>query len=117
GSRPIRALQPYPRRQPLVVPTPRSIDADHRVFCTLTMFIVIQRLPPRPTLFPYTTLFRSTPFGTRSRLVAPYLVFPYRLYTAYGSEEHTSELQSRFDIVCRLLLEKKNSVNFETGKK
>src|SRR2546421_2540110 len=78
------------------------------------------RRPPRSTLFPYTTLFRSRrrsvghprqaprrrgrPPGSQRRRALP----PWR------SEEHTSELQSRSDIVCRLLLEKKKvDVNFE----
>src|SRR5690349_22860219 len=60
------------------------------------------RRPPRSTLFPYTTLFRSRPprcAGRRSR---------WRQQSHRGrSEEHTSELQSRRDLVCRLLLEKK----------
>src|SRR2546427_7732644 len=71
------------------------------------------RRPPRSTLFPYTTLFRSqVPVGVRaldgeggaleSRALAG-LVLEQR------SEEHTSELQSQSNIVCRLLLEKKNS--------
>src|SRR5690349_23002975 len=64
------------------------------------------RRPPRSTLFPYTTLFRSRDFRPLHR-------FPYgglcALRGARGSrsEEHTSELQSRRDLVCRLLLEKK----------
>src|SRR2546428_1987277 len=73
------------------------------------------RRPPRSTLFPYTTLFRSvvalagcdkTIPGTAMgliRLNVPSLV----LYGGSRSEEHTSELQSRSDLVCRLLLEKK----------
>src|SRR5436190_10203638 len=75
------------------------------------------RRPPRSTLFPYTTLFRS------SFICAPFQVFkasqkrdpaPCRLSTAIvapwtcRSEEHTSEIQSHSDLVCRLLLEKKN---------
>src|SRR5437588_8959654 len=63
------------------------------------------RRPPRSTLFPYTTLFRS--WGARPVLViAPLAVLGA---TALGcrSEEHTSELQSHSDLVCRLLLEKK----------
>src|SRR5690349_22578934 len=96
------------------------------------------RRPPRSTLFPYTTLFRSTPtpssistgcrdgawtctndprlepsrhparsgrFVPRGNVHGP----PDGLAAAHGrSEEHTSELQSRRDLVCRLLLEKKN---------
>src|SRR2546428_5153533 len=75
-------------------------------------FFLMIRRPPRSTLFPYTTLFRSTlrvllpegssrPAGRSSR--------PRPI--AARSEEHTSELQSRSDIVCRLLLEKKNSAS------
>src|SRR5207253_8674224 len=69
----------------------------------------MMRRPPRSTLFPYTTLFRSAHASARSR--SPPL--PART-TAYAprarrrSEEHTSELQSRGHLVCRLLLEKKN---------
>src|SRR5438132_8598356 len=63
------------------------------------------RRPPRSTLFPYTTLFRSR-FARRGRLLewAP----PMRLARlSLRSEEHTSELQPHSDLVCRLLLEKK----------
>src|SRR5260370_5637217 len=64
------------------------------------------RRPPRSTLFPYTTLFRSAPPG--ARLPAP---APAGALRAGGqprrSEEHTSELQSHLNLVCRLLLEKK----------
>src|SRR5437868_11966128 len=67
--------------------------------------------PPRSTLFPYTTLFRSPPPPTALILAngAPnYLTaYPRTAITISRSEEHTSELQSRFDLVCRLLLEKK----------
>src|SRR3712207_8786173 len=89
------------------------------------------RRPPRSTLFPYTTLFRSTSAGTMATRAdeaeAPDSVFSYRellridealtmssretglRFTLYigRSEEHTSELQSRQYLVCRLLLEKK----------
>src|SRR5438034_7441095 len=69
------------------------------------------RRPPRSTLFPYTTLFRSPETLTRRtitavRWVAPY-GFPDSTMVATRSEEHTSELQSHSDLVCRLLLEKK----------
>src|SRR5256885_4208272 len=70
------------------------------------------RRPPRSTLFPYTTLFRSRDgrnFRMRSRWM---LVFGFvrRVGTRRRrSEEHTSELQSPCNLVCRLLLEKKNS--------
>src|SRR2546422_6850035 len=83
------------------------------------------RRPPRSTLFPYTTLFRSTPkqpAATAKDLVrvAERLGFVFRpglgppddfgcpvLGVGGRSEEHTSELQSRLHLVCRLLLEKK----------
>src|SRR2546428_6449719 len=76
------------------------------------------RRPPRSTLFPYTTLFRSGPFpGAGFGGASPSAVeLPGDLLTPFGvfclrSEEHTSELQSRSDLVCRLLLEKKKTVN------
>src|SRR5438094_5231004 len=71
------------------------------------------RRPPRSTLFPYTTLFRSQPAG-KLRLIATLKAgkIPVRfqkrfLHQVRRSEEHTSELQSPYDLVCRLLLEKK----------
>src|SRR2546421_4995862 len=72
------------------------------------------RRPPRSTLFPYTTLFRSVLAG-RSLNRAGYSCFAgvaagaglESHAEAHRSEEHTSELQSRSDLVCRLLLEKK----------
>src|SRR5437868_10708345 len=71
------------------------------------------RPPPRSTLFPYTTLFRSVgpkkvylPFK-QARSNLPTARSFRRRSTVSRSEEHTSELQSRFDLVCRLLLEKK----------
>src|SRR5205809_2975681 len=70
------------------------------------------RRPPRSTLFPYTTLFRSRSLGReRLELVRNSGGEPTRLvadvHAASRSEEHTSELQSRLHLVCRLLLEKK----------
>src|SRR5689334_24265629 len=73
--------------------------------------------PPRSTLFPYTTLFRSGDEQQRRRLRArglgDRLDVAQRL--AERSEEHTSELQSQFHLVCRLLLEKKNAQKRRTG--
>src|SRR3712207_7401027 len=68
------------------------------------------RRPPRSTLFPYTTLFRS--LGVRARLPMRVFVLPGAPYSDQDerSEEHTSELQSRQYLVCRLLLEKKNTL-------
>src|SRR5437667_8584288 len=66
------------------------------------------RRPPRSTLFPYTTLFRSPP--AQDRPWTP-LLLPRRVSARERtrSEEHTSELQSHHDLVCRLLLEKKKT--------
>src|SRR6267378_5536723 len=64
------------------------------------------RRPPRSTLFPYTTLFRSRPRHGRAHRRRK---IPRRIRGA-RSEEHTSELQSRRDLVCRLLLEKKKEI-------
>src|SRR5258707_14878561 len=68
-------------------------------------FFLMIRRPPRSTLFPYTTLFRSNRLNGREKRNAP----PRYtwLSTWSRSEEHTSELQSRQYLVCRLLLEKK----------
>src|SRR2546430_11734110 len=66
------------------------------------------RRPPRSTLFPYTTLFRS-----KIRQVRDFETMPVSLRSACDirrSEEHTSELQSQSNLVCRLLLEKKKKM-------
>src|SRR6266496_5797243 len=75
------------------------------IFCVLFFvffFFLMIRRPPRSTLFPYTTLFRSSPPRSPWRSPSTARPCPRR-----RSEEHTSELQSRRDLVCRLLLEKK----------
>src|SRR2546422_5154154 len=71
------------------------------------------RRPPRSTLFPYTTLFRSQQGNEvpRDRGTAACAGANPGVRDAGRSEEHTSELQSRLHLVCRLLLEKKNIVN------
>src|SRR5437667_6119391 len=67
------------------------------------------RPPPRSTLFPYTTLFRSDDRERRHGcLLVSRLGLARRARGEIRSEEHTSELQSHHDLVCRLLLEKKN---------
>src|SRR2546429_7344578 len=78
------------------------------------------RRPPRSTLFPYTTLFRSWADDEAAlrtlwyalvqslRALAP--ILPFVTDHLWRSEEHTSELQSRLHLVCRLLLEKKNNI-------
>src|SRR5437868_12755223 len=71
----------------------------------------MMRRPPRSTLFPYTTLFRSLAARSGRRAAPPAVGgTPYLPRVRVRSEEHTSELQSRFDLVCRLLLEKKNKL-------
>src|SRR5690625_6369448 len=67
------------------------------------------RPPPRSTLFPYTTLFRSPKRRGASPIVAPTTSPVDPNSEAERSEEHTSELQSRGHLVCRLLLEKKKN--------
>src|SRR2546430_3819080 len=76
------------------------------------------RRPPRSTLFPYTTLFRSlsAPSQPSLDLVLHEVKSPRsrrqsRLLRTLRSEEHTSELQSQSNLVCRLLLEKKNNAH------
>src|SRR5438132_12140062 len=74
-------------------------------FLYFFFFLMIRR-PPRSTLFPYTTLFRSaTQAG--ARLPRPAMQTKTNRPGRRRSEEHTSELQSHSDLVCRLLLEKK----------
>src|SRR5256885_16796596 len=92
----------------------------------LVFFFLMIRRPPRSTLFPYTTLFRShsgsarrhawvevsiceqgwrpDAIGRKGHIQKPFRYLPFR------SEEHTSELQSPCNLVCRLLLEKKNQI-------
>src|SRR5260221_5521472 len=66
------------------------------------------RRPPRSTLFPYTTLFRSVPQAWRRSVCNGSLPQGEEIpFDRHRSEEHTSELQSHSDLVCRLLLEKK----------
>src|SRR5207249_10799199 len=82
-----------------------------------SFFFLMLRRPPRSTLFPYTTLFRSRTSMTSTPVVPESAGKPLQLadfqprsmlhIPETRSEEHTSELQSRFDLVCRLLLEKK----------
>src|SRR5207249_8581122 len=77
----------------------------------------MMRPPPRPTLFPYTTLFRSlrqnileeVAAAGAGAVAAAQRSRCHRAPAHARSEEHTSELQSRFELVCRLLLEKKNN--------
>src|SRR5260221_8344480 len=96
----------------------------------LSFFFLMIRRPPRSTLFPYTTLFRSQQADVvhdRSRVVRIHVKVKLGHHCEYRaggqaaaqirtqwwprSEEHTSELQSHSDLVCRLLLEKKKKKN------
>src|SRR4030095_17233532 len=70
-----------------------------------SLFFLMIRRPPRSTLFPYTTLFRSHYSQDAARRQTLRVVSPIRGVVS-RSEEHTSELQSHSDLVCRLLLEK-----------
>src|SRR5436189_2264466 len=99
-----------------------------RMRCCLFFFLMLRR-PPRPTLFPYTTLFRSIidlP-DRRAPLLCGHAVLRDVVVGAHGriearavaagddrSEEHTSELQSPMYLVCRLLLEKKKDRRDQT---
>src|SRR5688572_31817632 len=93
--------------------------------CCIFCFFLMIRRPPRSTLFPYTTLFRSRQRERKGELDAADITWPRRQahpddrepehrgvgrrrgLQAERSEEHTSELQSQSNLVCRLLLEKK----------
>src|SRR3712207_6885178 len=93
------------------------------VICNYGFFLMIRR-PPRSTLFPYTTLFRSEASADGRRYGRRYHFYtkPKEEWIAVPvpdsglprerSEEHTSELQSRQYLVCRLLLEKKNNSTY-----
>src|SRR2546428_5304055 len=83
----------------------------------LFFFFLMIRRPPRSTLFPYTTLFRSLlrsmwPKPKSGPSPAHYLLLA-AIHRIMRSEEHTSELQSRSDLVCRLLLEKKKKLIYK----
>src|SRR2546430_11204860 len=99
---------------------------DWIIYRVLSFFFLMIRRPPRSTLFPYTTLFRSDiqlgmidmhdlpgaitmAWGRAAQLPIPGRVLVGRTCSFPRSEEHTSELQSQSNLVCRLLLEKKKS--------
>src|SRR6266511_4499681 len=86
-----------------------SFTVSSLIVCVF-FFLMIRR-PPRSTLFPYTTLFRS---DVRPGLGWIPVTTPAGNATVLRSEEHTSELQSRENLVCRLLLEKKKKTNLLT---
>src|SRR2546422_4476546 len=93
---------------------------DYTSSANMSFFFLMIRRPPRSTLFPYTTLFRSLHSGgarERSLIVTTIRLNHALNFPNYAddhsdsprSEEHTSELQSRLHLVCRLLLEKKKN--------
>src|SRR2546426_7433632 len=92
---------------------------------SLFFFFLMIRRPPRSTLFPYTTLFRSPdrfpwdPGGKFSQRSLVYVAKPATARAACTwkrrSEEHTSELQSPCNLVCRLLLEKKKKSKYKAS--
>src|SRR5688572_33436509 len=94
----------------------RVLSAHSNRLLTLFFFFLLIRRPPRSTLFPYTTLFRSccprssAPRAAEDRLTCLRHRVPGST-AARRSEEHTSELQSQSNLVCRLLLEKKKKEN------
>src|SRR5687768_17792274 len=98
---------------------------ESNIIYILFFFFLMIRRPPRSTLFPYTTLFRSNSNRRRESVqeecihdilecvsgsLAVLLFFNFETETNGRSEEHTSELQSRLHLVCRLLLEKKKKI-------
>src|SRR2546429_9564762 len=102
----------------------RFLFESSAYYCFFFFFFLMIRRPPRSTLFPYTTLFRScfrngSPIpmrrykcGFHTRLDCHRRFCAIMIITsAVRSEEHTSELQSRLHLVCRLLLEKKKKLH------
>src|SRR5437588_9596142 len=81
------------------------------MFLLVVFFFLMIRRPPRSTLFPYTTLFRSGHLPPLLRVPGEAAALRFNVFCPAPeeerSEEHTSELQSHSDLVCRLLLEKK----------
>src|SRR2546429_5655408 len=88
--------------------------SSHSPRCSIFFFFLMIRRPPRSTLFPYTTLFRSigqTLDGRALPTSSLHEAHDLLVLTLARSEEHTSELQSRLHLVCRLLLEKKKKTS------
>src|SRR5260221_12288113 len=86
------------------------ISSRSHVLSSLCFFFLMIRRPPRSTLFPYTTLFRSR-LCTARKVCCRFSTRSAKSATACRtrSEEHTSELQSHSDLVCRLLLENRRA--------
>src|SRR5438034_4312558 len=97
----------------------RALCLSHPLPCCPFFFFLTLRRPPSSTLFPYTTLFRSTGVvadlrgGAEAARRLKNRIRADQGLTASRSEEHTSELQSHSDLVCRLLLEKKKKAKAE----
>src|SRR5258708_15445991 len=101
------------------VSVPLMCDRSYSISHLLLFFLMIRR-PPRSTLFPYTTLFRShrvareveaAHIALRHLLLMVVADHAHRVQAQGRSEEHTSELQSPDHLVCRLLLEKKSTTS------
>src|SRR5689334_25277836 len=91
-------------------------STPHLAISRLLFFLLMTQQPPTSTLFPYTTLFRSTAQAVQqvipeavTKNAEGYLMVNNDPIIWTRSEEHTSELQSQFHLVCRLLLEKKKA--------
>src|SRR5258708_9263327 len=94
-----------------------SSAADSAPNLSLFFFFLMIRRPPRSTLFPYTTLFRSAKTADAASVTAGdqigyHVTISNSSAGAARSEEHTSELQSPDHLVCRLLLDKKTSIGW-----
>src|SRR2546427_10123683 len=98
----------------------RALYFSSQAGCFVVFFFLMIRRPPRSTLFPYTTLFRSrcslttrtsTMMVSGRPTLAAATTATLAAITPLRSEEHTSELQSQSNLVCRLLLEKKKRQN------
>src|ERR1039457_3207216 len=103
-SRPTRVRFVFVARRPRQVARRLGRALRDRAFIS---FLLMIRRPPRSTLFPYTTLFRSRPSSPRPRFTHAKQTPRARDAGHHRSEEHTSELQSPCNLVCRLLLDKK----------
>src|SRR6202007_3444480 len=96
------------QRTPHAPPPSRDISTLHSLRPPCFFFFLMIRRPPRSPLFPYTTLFRSASAAYREAAdAAGAAAGKQNAANKTRSEEHTSELQSRENLVCRLLLEKK----------
>src|SRR5574337_803914 len=112
-STPTSAITSRDRKSTRLNSSHHSIS--YAVFCLkkkkINFFFLMIRRPPRSTLFPYTTLFRSLA-GAQGLDVEQDHEHPDQRHHEQRSEEHTSELQSPLNLVCRLLLEKKKNKFF-----